>query len=74
MKRQFIILLSYFGYSKCEDSDKLGLRGIYLSKTNIESCDGKDFLKIDHLEINSDKDSGYDYVKEPTYELSNFEY
>lgn len=121
MKRHFIILFtlfSYFGFSQCEDSDKLDLGGTYLSKTNnyipfemkykdsiyledisypqdikkiekyynfiyekskiyIESRGGKDFfknLKIDHLEVNFDKDSGYDYAKESTYELSNFEY
>ena len=47
------------------------------SKAYIESRGGKDFfknLKIDHLEVNFDKNSGYDYAKESTYELSNFEY
>ncbi len=36
MKRHFIILiflLSYFGYSQCEDSDKIELGGTYLSRT-----------------------------------------
>lgn len=36
MKRHFIILIifvSYFGYSQCEDSDKLDLGGTYLSRT-----------------------------------------
>ena len=121
LKRHLIILftlVSYFGYSQCEDSDKLDLGGTYLSRTRnyipfevkykdsiyledisypqdvkkiekyynficekskdyIESRGGKDFyknLKIDHLEVNFDKDSGYDYAKESTYELSNFEY
>lgn len=121
MKRHFIILftlLFYFGYSQCEDSDKLDFGGTYLSKTKnyipfemkykdsiyladisypqdikkiekyynfiyekskayIESRGGKSFyknLKIDHIEVNFDKDSGYDYTKESTYQLSNFEY
>lgn len=37
LKRHLIILLtlvSYFGFSQCEDSDKLNLGGTYLSKTN----------------------------------------
>lgn len=121
LKRHLIILLTlvfYFGYSQCEDSDKLDLGGTYLSRTKnyisfemkykdsiyledisypqdikkiekyykfiyeksqnyIENRGGKDFfknLKIDHIEVNFDKDSGYDYAKESTYELSNFEY